>query len=204
MMRSPIYRLIQVITLMIAAVFAVSGFFGLRELAWRHDAAVNTQLLSGLVLSAVAIGVPGLLYILFGSTILRVFRIDWMSLQFGALVGMILYGVYNVITPLTAESNRFDPARRLLTGGIDGLLIGAMIGGVVMFISGRALAFNRTDLLRYLTLYVVVIGLAWFVVVFSTTTNMADVLALAVTVLIVGLIKVIVLQLDRRSASDAE
>ncbi len=197
--RSPIYRLVQVITLMIAAVFAVSGFFGLRELAWRHDAQVNAQLLSGLVVSALAVGIPGLIYIVFGSMVWRVVRVDWMSLQFGALVGMTLYGVYNAITPLTPESTRFDVGRRLLTGGIDGLLIGLVIGAVVMFVSGRSLHFNRPDLTRYIILYLAVLGAAWFIIVFSTTVNMADVLALAITLLIVALMKVVVSQVDRRN-----
>ncbi len=195
---SPIYRLIQVVTLMIAAVFAVSGFFGLRELAWRHDAMVNTQILSGLVVTLVVVGVPGLFYVLFGSLLWRFIRIDLISVQFGALIGMVLYGVYNTITPLTAESQRFDLPRRALTGGIDGLLIGLLIGGVVMFVNGRPLIFRRYDLTRYFVLFLAVLAIAWFIVVFSTTVNMSDVLALAITGLFVLLLKVGVAQYDRR------
>jgi len=196
--RSPIYRLIQVVTLLIAAVFAVSGFFGLRELAWRHDAQVNTQILSGLVVTLVGVGVPGLLYILFGSVLGRIIRIDLISIQFGALIGMLLYGVYNTITPLTPESQRFDLPRRALTGGIDGLLIGVVIGAVVMFINGRELRFRRADLTRYFVLFLAVLAIAWFVVIFSTTVNMADMLALAITGLFVLLLKFGVAQYDRR------
>lgn len=193
-----LYRLVQALAALIVAVFAVSGFFGLRELAWQHDAMVNTQILSGLVITAIVIGALGLSYVIFGALLWRVIALDLMSVQLGALIGMLLYGVYNAITPLTPESQRFDIGRRLLTGGIDGLLIGAVIGGVVMFVNGRALRFSRPELTRYGILFLVVLGIAWFIVVFSTTVNMSDLLALLVTGLIVLLLKIAVMQVDRR------
>lgn len=193
-----IYRVVQVITLMIAAVFAVSGFLGLRELAWRHDAQVNAQILSGLVVTLIGVGVPGVLYVLLGGRVLRVVPIDLIQVQMGALVGTLLYGVYNVITPLSAESARFDVGRRLLTGALDGLLIGVVIGAIVMVISARPLDFRRADLVRFGGLFIAVLGVAWFIVVFSTAINMSDALALAITLLALLLLKLAVMQYDRR------
>jgi hypothetical protein len=201
--RSLLYRLVQAVAALIVAIFAVSGFFGLRELAWQHDALVNAQILSGLVVTVIVVGVVGLNYVVFGSLLWRFIQLDLMSIQLGALAGMFLYGVYNAITPLTPESARFDVGRRLLTGGIDGVLIGAVIGGVVMFVNGRPLRFRRYDLTRYAVLFVIVLSIAWFVVVFSTKVNMSDVLALAISGLIVLLLKVAVMQYDRRIPSQA-
>ena len=63
-----------------------------------------------------------------GGLLGRLLSIDWLSLQFGALLGALLYGGYNAITPLTALSIGETPAWRALQGGVDGLWIGALLG----------------------------------------------------------------------------
>ena len=157
MKSSPARRFVQGIILTLIAVCAVSGYLGLRAVVWRQEYQVAAMIQGGIVVSALVAGAFGLVYVLLGSLIRWVLRIDWLSVQFGALVGAALYGGYNAITPLTTASYGETPGWRALQGAVDGLVIGAVVGALVLFVSGRALRFDRVSLMRYLTLFVVVV-----------------------------------------------
>lgn len=196
MQRSPIHRLVEVLTVMVIAIFAVSGFFGLRTLAWRHDTQVGVQVLTGVAASAIAVGIPGLLYVLFGASFLRLLRIDWISVQFGGIVGMAIYGVANAISPLVPEAGRFDMGRRLLVGALDGMVIGVAVGAVVAFVTGRPMRFHRAGLTRYMTVFIAVICIVWLVILISTALGTSDLVALGMLIPPILLLKVIARRFD--------
>ncbi len=203
MQRSPIQRLVEVLTVMTITVFAVSGFFGLRTLAWRHDTQVGVQVLTGVVASAIAVGIPGLFYILFGASFLRLLRIDWISVQFGGVVGMAIYGIANAIAPLVPEAARFDVGRRLLVGALDGMVIGVAAGAVVAFVSGRPMRFSRTGITRYLIVFIAVICIVWLVILISTALGTSDLVALGMLIPPVLVMKVIISRRFAQETADA-
>ena len=93
----------------------------------------------------------------------RLYRIniDWISIQLGIIVGGLLYGVYNLIVPFSAQMANADAGRRFLQGGIDGLFIGAVAGALVTFVNGRRLRPHRAGLIRYIVLYLAVLTIIW-------------------------------------------
>ncbi len=192
-------RLVQGITAMLIAVCVVSGFLGLRAVVWRQDYQVVPMLESGIVASAAVAGGIGLLYVIFGSLLWRIVRIDWLSVQFGALVGALLYGGYNVLTPLTPISLTEAPIWRALQGGIDGLWIGAVVGAVVAFVSGRPLQFDRLRLTRYLALFVVVLLIAWISLLGVSLIHLPETASLAAAVPLLLILKLIASRFEIRS-----
>ncbi|MEP7292922.1 MAG: hypothetical protein ABI835_14160, partial [Chloroflexota bacterium] len=121
-------RVVQAITILPLAVCFVAGYLGLRALVWGINSQIAVMIESGIVLSVVVGGALAVAYVLTGTLLWRLFHIDWLSIQFGAVVGALLYGVYNAITPLTLYSVGETPLRRALQGGFDGLLIGMIFG----------------------------------------------------------------------------
>src|SRR5687768_8233317 len=97
-------RAIQAITLLPLLVCIVAGYLGLRAVVWRYDVQVATQIQSGIVLSLVAGGLLAIAYSVMGNGFWRILDFDWLSIQFGGVVGALLYGIYNAITPLTVAS----------------------------------------------------------------------------------------------------
>jgi hypothetical protein len=196
---SPLRRVVQGITAMLIAVCVVSGFLGLRAVVWRQEYQVVPMLESGVVASAAVAGALGLIYVVFGSLIGRILRIDWLSVQFGALVGALLYGGYNVVTPLTPVSVNEAPLWRALQGGIDGLWIGALVGVLVAFVSGRPLRFDRLRLTRYLTLFVLVLLIAWISLLIVGLIHLPEVASFAVDTPLLLILKLVAYRLEPRS-----
>ncbi len=189
-------RAVQAITILPLVVFLVAGYLGLRAIVWRYDSQVVPMIESALILSIGVGGVIGILYALTGKLLWRLFSIDWLSIQFGAVVGALLYGVYNAITPLTVYSASDVPLRRALQGGFDGLLIGVIIGALVMIISGRRLYFDRAGLTRYLVLFIGVVLIAWVVLMFGSWTRFPDILGLVLAFPLLFVLKIAVRRLD--------
>lgn len=189
-------RLVQALTFLPLVVFIVAGYLGLRAVVWRYDNQVVVMIQSAVTLSLVIGGAMGILYALTGVLIWRVFNIDWLSIQLGAVVGALLYGVYNAITPLTIYSAGEAPLRRALQGGFDGLLIGLVIGLLVMIISGRRLYLDRAGLTRYLILFVGIVLIAWVALMFETWTRAPDIFGIVLAFPLLFVLKIAVRRLD--------
>jgi hypothetical protein len=198
MRSSPLRRAVQGLTMMIVAVLIVGGYLGLRALVWRQEYQIATMIQSGLVVSVVVGGLVGVLYILFGSALWRLLSIDWLSLQFGALVGALLYGIYNAIAPLTPYSTGETPGWRFLQGATDGLAIGLVLGVLVMLVSGRPLRLDRAGVTRYLILFVAVVLVAWVILLIKEWARLSDALSLTLILPLMVLLKLVVNRLDRR------
>ncbi len=195
---SPLRRVIQVITGIVVAACAVGGFLGLRALVWRQEYHILAMIEAGIILSLGVTGVIGVAYFLLGDLLGRLLGIDWISIQFGAVLGALLYGGYNAITPLTMLSFGETPAWRALQGGVDGLWIGALLGWLTLFVSARPLHLDRAGLTRFLILYVTLILLAWLILWVGSNTRLPDVVGAVVAVPLVGVLRLAVGWLDRR------
>lgn len=189
---SALRRAIQAVTLLPIMVCLVAGYLGLRAVVWRYDVQVATQIQSGIVLSLVAGGLLAAAYVVMGNNFWRILDFDWLSIQFGGVVGAVLYGIYNAITPLTAASRLEPPLWRALQGGIDGLLIGMGIGVLVLIVGGRRLTFDGAGIRRYLILFVGVVLIAWVVIWVEGLIHVPDVVALTLAVPLLVLLKLIV------------
>ena len=185
-------RAIQAITLLPIMVCLVAGYLGLRAVVWRHDLQVASQIQSGIVLSLVAGGLLAIAYIVMGNGFWRILDFDWLSVQFGGVVGALLYGIYNAITPLTAASRLEPPLWRALQGGMDGLLLGMGIGVLVLIVGGRRLYFDAAGIRRYLILFIGVVLVAWAVIWVQSIIHIPDVLGLTLAVPLLVLLKLIV------------
>jgi hypothetical protein len=183
---------------MIAAVLLVGGYLGLRAVVWRQEYQIAAMIQSGMVVSVTVGGLLGVVYILFGSALWRLLGVDWLSLQFGALVGALLYGIYNAIAPLTPYSTGETPGWRLLQGATDGLAIGLVLGVLVMLVSGRPLRMDRAGVTRYLILSVAVVLMAWVILLLKDWLRLSDALSLTLVLPLLLLLKLVVNRLDRR------
>lgn len=195
---SPLRRVIQVITGIVIAACAVGGFLGLRALVWRQEYQIVAMIEAGIILSLGITGVIGAVYFLLGDLLGRLLAIDWLSIQFGAVLGALLYGGYNAITPLTILSLGESPAWRALQGGVDGLWIGALLGTVTLVVSARPLHLDRGGVTRYLILYVTLILLAWLILWVGSTVRLPDVVGVVIAVPLMGVLRLAVGWLDRR------
>lgn len=158
---NPLHRLVQAATTIGLLCFVAAGFLGLRALVHNQINAIPPAMMTG-AWGAFLVGAPlGVLYLLIGPRRLRRFRIDWISIQLGIVVGGLLYGMYNLVTPFTVQMANVDPGRRFIQGGIDGLVIGAVTGALVAFVNGRRLRMHRRGLMRYLVLFLVVLTILW-------------------------------------------
>ncbi len=191
-------RIVEAITLILIALFAVSGFLGLRALIWRQEYQLNAMIQSGVLITAEVGGALGVAYVLLGAGLWRLLNLDGFSLQFGAVIGALIYGGYNAVSPLTIFSSMEPTVWRALQGGIDGLAIGGLLGGLVMVVSGRPLRLDRAGLSRYLILYVTLILLAWLVLWMETLVHLPDVVGIIVAVPLVIVLRLVVAWLDRR------
>lgn len=153
------HRLIRAITLTLLACFTSAGYFALRALAWhRSGDDIGRAAVTGAVSALVIVGGLMLFYTLVGAFGLRR-RVDWVSLQLGALVGALLYGAYSAVTmPIGAA---LHPTERALQGAIDGLLVGAAIGLLVMLVNRRPVQLSITGLMRFVSLFIVMLLLLW-------------------------------------------
>jgi len=193
-----IRRAVQAITLTVMAVCIVGGFLGLRAIVWRQDYQVVGMIQSGIFLSVAVGGAIGIAYVLMGSLLWRVLNIDWLSLQFGAVAGALIYGGYNAIAPLSPYSAGEEPIWRALQGGVDGLVIGLVIGALVMIVSGRRLHLDRAGLTRYLILYITVILLAWLILLVESVIHIPGAAGILVAIPLVLVLRLVVAWLDRR------
>ena len=193
-----IRRAVQAISLTVMAVLIVGGYLGLRAVVWRQDYQIAALIQSGILVSAAVGGALGIAYLLMGSLLWRMLGIDWLSLQFGAVVGAMVYGGYNALAPLTIFSANEEPIWRALQGGVDGLVIGVVVGAVVMIVSGRRLHLDRAGLTRYLILYVTVILLAWLILLVEGVVHVSGAVGLIVAVPLVFVLRLAVVWLDRR------
>lgn len=191
-------RVIRVLTGVVIAACAVGGFLGFRALVWRQAYQVVAMVESGIVISLAVAGAIGVIYFLLGGLLARLMRIDWLSVQFGAALGALMYGGYNAIAPLTPLSRGESPAWRALQGGVDGLWIGAILGLATLFISARALTLDRAGLMRYVILYVTVILMAWLILWAQTTIRLPEFVDLIVGMPLLVVLRLAVGVLDRR------
>ncbi len=200
MTSSPLRRFVEGVTATVIALCAVSGYLGLRAVVWRQDYMVAALIQSGIVVSLIIAGGIGVIYVLLGSWAWRVLRIDWLSIQFGAVVGALIYGGYNAITPLVPASRMETPAWRALQGGVDGLLIGMITGVAVLIISARPLHFDRFGLQRYLMLFVVVALIGGGIVLGESVFHFGDAVAISIALPLLLVLRLVVSRLDRRYA----
>lgn len=172
--RSPFQRLVEALTVLAITGCGVAGFLGLRALAWEQEHLLAPMLLSGALISMAVVGVAGAIYVIFGSLLLRLIAIDWLSARFGALIGALLYAGYHAVAPLTPAEAALLPEQRAVQGALDGILIGVVLGLAANFISGRALTFDRGGLARYLLLYLVILLTAGIIVLADSLVRLPD------------------------------
>lgn len=155
-----LYRFVQALTAVLVFACVVCGFLGVRAIVWRHESELPTLIASALTITSVIGIVLGLVYLIFGARSLRVIlQFDWMSVQLGLVVGMLLYGIYNAITPLLPTYAREDSMARLLQGAVDGALIGAVIGGIIGIISAKPTLLTGGGIIRYGILFLLTLAL---------------------------------------------
>ncbi|HVU13054.1 MAG TPA: hypothetical protein VHD90_17370 [Phototrophicaceae bacterium] len=193
-----IRRAAQAITFVLIGMFAVAGYLGLRALVWRSTYQIAAMIQSGLEVSLLVGAALTIGYLVLGSALGRLLNIDWISLQLGALVGALMYGGYNAITPLSPLSVGETPLWRALQGGTDGLALGLVIGALVWIVSGRALRLDRAGLTRYLILYVTVILLAWLILLVESSVHVPDVVGVIIAFPLMAVLRLAVAWLDRR------
>ncbi len=195
---SPLRRIVEGVTITLVTLCTVSGYLGLRAVVWRQDYMVAALIQSGIVVSVIVAGGVGAIYVLLGSWAWRVLRIDWLSIQFGAVLGALIYGGYNAVAPLVPASQMEAPAWRALQGGVDGLLIGALTGAAVMIISGRPLHFDRFGLQRYLLLFVTVVLFGGGIILSENVIHFGDAVGIAAAVPLLIVLRLVVSWLDSR------
>ena len=93
-----------------------------------------------------------------------------------------------------------DPIRLLLSGGIDGIMLGTIIGFVVVIIDPQINLGTRFGVLRYLLLTVVVTGVLIGSMVINEKGNFWDIVANFIPLLSVLLLKFGVNQWDKQHA----
>jgi hypothetical protein len=167
-MRGISYRAVQSLTLIAVAAFIGGGYMGLRALAWHHEFDFARAAAGGGIAAAGVGAVIGLLYLVFDGGLRRL-QPDWLSLQLGALLGALVYGVYHVTSPLVGASS--DPGWRLLQGGLDGVLIGLILGLGVSFVSHQPAELSRAGCVRYAALFVAVLCAAGVALILGQATN---------------------------------
>lgn len=149
-----LYRFVQALTAALVFACVVCGYLGVRAIVWRHESELPALLTSALTITGIIALVLGVVYLIFGSRSLRLLtQFDWMSVQLGLVVGMLLYGIYNAITPLLPTYAREEPMARLLQGAVDGALIGVFIGAIVALISPKPTLLTRGGIVRYAALF---------------------------------------------------
>ncbi|GEM_PF-1669829 len=197
--RSPLERLVRALVAWGMSVCAVSGFLGLRALAWRQDHLVMSMILSGAVISLVVAGIVAILYVILGRWLMRFIALDWMGVRLGALIGAFLYGGYHALVPLTAAYAAEPIPLRMIQGGIDGAVIGAGFGLVTTFVSGRAISFDNAGLIRFAMLYGVILLVAGVLVLVDATLRFPAVAVLILAVPPMLVLRIAVGALDRRA-----
>lgn len=155
------YRFIQALTSIGVVCFLVAGYLGLRALIYSQIAAIPSTMLTGASVAGLLSAPVGLVYVVVGPRRLYRVQLDWISIQFGIVIGGLLYGFYNLIAPFNAQMANIDAGRRFLQGGIDGLFIGAIAGALVAFVNGRRLRLHRAGITRYVVLYLTVLTILW-------------------------------------------
>lgn len=162
------YRAVQSLTLVAVAALVGGGYMGLRALAWHHEFDFARAAAGGSIAAAAVAAVVGALYLVFGGGLRRL-QPDWLSVQLGALSGALLYGAYHTAAPLVGA--HADPGWRLLQGAVDGLLIGAILGLGVSFVSRQPADLSRAGCIRYAALFVAVLCAAGVALIFGGFTN---------------------------------
>ncbi|MCC6615048.1 MAG: hypothetical protein IT320_16345 [Anaerolineae bacterium] len=157
--RGILYRLIQALTGILILACLVSGYLGLRAIVWRHNAELPALLSSGLTV-AFAIGIVlGGLYLIFGAQGMRfVLNFNWMSVQLGLVLGMLLYGLFNALFPLLPTYAREDFFARALQGAVDGALIGALTGAIVSIVNRKPVILTRPGVVRYSLIFLLTLA----------------------------------------------
>jgi hypothetical protein len=164
-----LYRFVQSLTGILLLACLICGYLGLRAIVWRHESELPIQLASGLAISSVIGTAMGLIYLVFGVHSLRALvRFDWMSVELGLVSGMLLYGIYNAISPLLPTYAREDVIARALQGAVDGALIGAFAGALVAIIGIRPTLLTTGGITRFIVLFLLTLGLLSVAVAIST------------------------------------
>jgi hypothetical protein len=156
--RGILYRFIQALTGILILACVVAGYLGLRAIVWGHENELPTQLTSGLTIAGLTGSVLGTLYLILGAHGIRfMLRFDWMSVQVGMVAGVLLYGGYNAVSPLVFTYASEPTHMRALQGAVDGALIGAFIGLLIAFISRRPTLLTPEGIVRFGTLFLLVL-----------------------------------------------
>jgi hypothetical protein len=188
---------VQALTILPLVVCLVGGYFGLRSLVWRSEGSIAVMVQSGMVASLVVGGALAFIYVVANGLFWRLLMFDWLSIQFGALVGALLYGIYNAISPLTIYSVGVPPLGRALQGGMDGLLIGMVIGALVRIVGARPLYLDRPGIIRYLVLFVGILLVAWAVLLVEGAARIPDIFGIVLAFPLLFVLKIVVRRLDR-------
>ena len=155
-----LYRFVQALTAALVFACVVCGYLGVRAIVWRHESELPALLTSALTITGIIALILGLIYLIFGAHSLRLLiQFNWLSVQLGLVVGMLLYGIYNAISPLLPTYGREDAMARLLQGAVDGALIGVFIGAIIALISPKPTLLTWRGIVRYSILFLLTLGL---------------------------------------------
>jgi hypothetical protein len=194
-----LYRLVQALTAALVFACVVCGYLGVRAIVWRHESELPALLTSALTITGIIALVLGVIYLIFGARSLRLLtQFDWMSVQLGLVVGMLLYGIYNAISPLLPTYAREDAMARLLQGAVDGALIGVFIGTMVGIISPKPTLLTRGGIVRYGALFLLVLALVSAVIFVSNQPSIPRNLGVWLLIPLVIVARIGVTQYDRR------
>ncbi len=192
-----IYRVIRVVFIALMSGFVFAGYFAARSILWDRAEPLAQDVSAGFTSAAGVIAVVGILYAIGGFFIRNVY-IDWFSGQFGTLVGALLYGVLNTLYPLTTTAFTDDLSVRFLQGAVDGAFIGGIIGMVTWVLNGRPLRMNRVGIIRYITLFFIVIVAVWVATLISTA-DATFLFTIGITAVLLFFVKLVVMWINRHS-----
>lgn len=175
---SVLRRLIHALFITGFAILGAAGFLGLRAYLWGRAPDVVPAMLSGVTTAALAGAALGLLYVIFGSGQWTRRYVDIFAIEMGALIGVIVYGLYSAISLALTNPSR-DLLRAGLQGALDGAVIGAGLGLGAGFLSGRPLELTRVGCGRFLVLLVIALLLAAALIAVTNAVPALDALLAA-------------------------
>lgn len=156
------------------------------------------MLKSGLIIAGVVGLVIGISYLVFGARSLRLLtQFHWMNVQLGLVLGMLLYGVYNVFIPMPTYAQS-DITLRALQGAVDGALIGTFVGGLVGIVGGRAVTLTPHGIVRYSALFFIVLLLIAISISIANQPGLPRNLAIWLLIPLLVVLKVALGMYDRR------
>lgn len=169
---------------------------------------IESDFILGALLVLVVAIIGGGLYVLANPRDTTRLHVSWRTVLATALLGMVLVAVLyprlsadqlHWLVPSLTDGVLQIPARVALLGAVDGLLYGAVMGGIISYLDPAATHFTRRGILRYsimVTLVCVVLVITAFI---NESGEIGDRFSGLIGVLLLGAVKLSVNWWDRRA-----